>query len=477
MRVTAIDRYEIDPGTVTEWTLAAPERLRRSSVPPSYNQRFHLDTARTQGVGRSVWMAGSFDVPGQPDPDTLRRTFDTFIRRHDALWTGFDVHPDRIERHIVSPDALGLERSAPREFTDTTALRNHLRDRFTRVCDPLTFPAFLFATVERDTRTTIIAAFDHTIVDGYSLAIAVRELSTIHEILAFDPEATAAEVDALLGPAGSFMAFCETEHQAGREATVTTGDPRVRAWAKFYDDCGGTAPSFPLDLGVEAGRPVAQASDVQTVLGGAESDRFEEHCLRAGGTMFTGILAALAMALRLEGGPDRLPLQFPLHTRRDPRWENAVGWLTTSAPLTVPITEGDFATTLVDTHAAFRSALTLGGLSMGQIHAGVGERYRRTRTDLFMASYIDYRRLAGSERHGELNAHHISNVTVCDDAQFWVSRTGGGLSLRSRFPNTATGHTTIGRFVARLSAVLGAVAQQGIAAPARPSVAVRVREA
>lgn len=463
MHVTAIDRFDIAPGTVTEWTVASRGDAHMSSVPPSYNQRFHLNTARAQGRGASVWMAASFDVAGRASQQILKRTFETFTRRHDTLWTGFEVYPNHIQRRVLEPEGISFEASAPCRFRDRGKLRHHLRRRFTQVCDPLTFPAFLFTTVERAKSTTVIAAFDHTLVDGLSLAIAVRELSTIYELFRLDPGASALAVNAFLGAPGSFMDYCADEDRLSRQRPVSPCDPRIRAWAKFYRDCGGTAPSFPLDLGVRADDPVAQASDVQTILSGSESLLFEEHCLHAGGTMFTGILAALALAIRLEGGPARVPLQFPLHTRRDPRWENAVGWLTTSAPLTVAVTDGDFASTLVDTHAAFRNALALGGLNMKQIHDGVGDCYRRTHTDLFMMSYIDYRRVAGAARHRELNARHISNVTVCDDAQFWVSRTESGLSLRSRFPDTTAAHVTINRFVARLSAVLSAVTQQGIA--------------
>ncbi|MGW0177717.1 condensation domain-containing protein [Rhodococcus sp. NPDC003322] len=460
MHVTAIDRYDIEPGTLTEWTFAPTDDLVHSDVPPSYNQQFHLDTARKHGVGSSVWMAASFDVPGPLDRAALRRTFELTIRRHDALWTGFEVRPDRISRLTVPPHAVAVTDSRPVVFDDTRALRSHLRGRFTEVCDPLTFPAFLFATVERAGSSTVIAAFDHTIVDGYSLVIAVRELRQIYELLCATPELDDSDVHTELDDPGSFMSFCVEENA---EQDVDASDPRIQAWARFYEACGGTAPSFPLDLGVEPGKPAPQASDVRRILDAADAARFEEVCLGAGGTMFTGVLTAIGTALRREGAPTILPLQFPLHTRLDPRWEGSIGWLTTSAPITVQIDDADdFATSLTETHASFRSSLTLRGVSMPQVRAGVGDGYRRTGTDLFMVSYIDYRRLAGTEHHRDINAHHISNVTVCDDAQFWVSRTTEGLSIRSRLPNTPVARSTIERFLSGLAAVLAEVCTRGV---------------
>ena len=46
MHVTSIDRYGLDPGIVTEWSLQpADGAVTESEVPPSYNQHFHLETA------------------------------------------------------------------------------------------------------------------------------------------------------------------------------------------------------------------------------------------------------------------------------------------------------------------------------------------------------------------------------------------------------------------------------------------------
>lgn len=460
MHVTAIDRYDIEPGTLTEWTLAPAGETLRSEVPPSYNQQFHLETARTHGAGHSVWMAASFDMPTPLDRAVLRRTFELIIRRHDALWTGFEVLPDRITRLQVPPQAVAVTDSRPVTFDDTGALRAHLRARFTAVCDPLTFPAFLFATVERAGSTTVIAAFDHTIVDGYSLAIALHELRQAYELLCTTPELTDHDVHNELGDPGSFMNFCIQE-SAGED--VDSADPRIRGWARFYEACGGTTPRFPLALGVTPGAPAPQASDVRGLLDAADTARFEEACLDAGGAMFTGLLTAIGTALRREGAPAAVPLQFPLHTRLDPRWEGAIGWLTTSAPITLQIDDPDgFAASLVDTNNSFRSSLDLLGVSMRQVRAGVGDGYRRTSTDLFMVSYIDYRRLPGNERHRDVNAHHISNVTVCDDAQFWVSRTPEGLSIRSRFPDTPLAQATIARFLTGLVTTLAEVCTLGV---------------
>ncbi|MFZ2173026.1 MAG: condensation domain-containing protein [Rhodococcus sp. (in: high G+C Gram-positive bacteria)] len=462
--MTSIDRYMLEPGAVTEWSVASdPNSLSSSDVPPSYNQQFHLDTARTHGVGHSVWMAAAFDLPGRLDRGAFEQALVHFIRRHDSLQSGFDVRPDSLSRVELDPDNVTVIASETSNTATADELRGLLRRRFTEACDPLTFPAFLFATIERDSHYTVVSAFDHTLVDGYSLVIALGELRQIYErLLAADGmiEITAADLTAALGDPGSFVRYCELE----AETPVTdVDDPRVREWTRFYQRCGGTAPSFPLDLGVEAGEPAPQGADVRTLLDACDTDRFEQICLESGGSLFTGTLTAMGMVVRSISGLSRMPLQFPLHIRQDAQWANALGWLTTSAPLTVEMTpDGDFQNSLAHTHASFRTALTLKGVTMAQVREALGDGYRRTRTDVFMVSYIDYRRLPGSEDHELLNAHHISNVTMADDAQFWISRTHRGLALRSRFPETPTARRTVTEFLDLLCDVLQDICERGV---------------
>ncbi|WP_240945270.1 condensation protein [Rhodococcus sp. HNM0569] len=468
MKVTSIDRYVLEPGVVTEW-LVSPTVARRSATPPSYNQRFHLDTARTHGVGRSVWMAAAFDLPGELDRDALELALRHFIARHDTLHSGFDVGPEHMHRVDFDPAQVAVTASTPVAIDDAGELRDHLRTHFTEVCDPLTYPAYTFATVERAGHHTVISAFDHTLVDGYSLVIALGELRSIYESFSGregscaggerDASDTARALTEKLGDAGSFLSYCRLESE---QPAADPDDPRIGEWGRFYARCGGTAPSFPLDLGVEPGRPAPQGADVRELLGEADTAAFEELCVAGGGSLFTGTLTAIATALESMGASSVLPMQFPLHTRRDPQWANAIGWLTTSAPIVVEV-DGDFVSSLRATHAAFRHALTLGGVTMSQVIDSLGSSYRRTRTDVFMVSYIDYRKLPGTADHERLNAHHISNVTMADDAQFWISRTTRGLALRSRFPDTAVANATIADFLDVLTATLESVAGGGVA--------------
>ncbi|MGC0364946.1 hypothetical protein ABH922_002930 [Rhodococcus sp. 27YEA15] len=467
MHVTSIDRYALEPGVVTEWTLQpAADAISQSQVPPSYNQYFHLETARIHGVGRSVWMAAAFDLPGTLNRPALELALRLFVRRHDTLHTGFEVGETTV-RITLDENEAGFAASEPVAFSTTGELRSHLKKRFTAVCDPLTFPAYTFATVERGDHYTVLSAFDHTLVDGYSLVIALGELRQIYQgVSALDDLGdcdAVAEVTSRLGDPGSFVRYCELEADG---EIPEPDDPRITEWARFYETCDGTSPSFPLDLGVEAGKPAPQGADVRVLLDMEQTARFDDICLAAGGSVFTGILTAMGLSVQKLTGQSVMPLQFPLHIRNDPRWADAIGWLTTSAPITVTLApDSDFVASLEHTHASFRVALTLEGVTMAQVRDALGENVRRTRTDVFMVSYIDYRKLPGTDDHEELNAHHVSNVTVADDVQFWISRTNKGLSLRSRFPDTATANAAMQRFLTELDRVVRGICADSVTVP------------
>ncbi|GAB3496906.1 condensation domain-containing protein [Amycolatopsis cihanbeyliensis] len=450
MRVTTIEHYTPEPGEVIEWsatpaTRAAVTTAARSPIPPSFNQRFHFETARRRDPGPGTWLALAFDLPGRVDPAVLHDVFEYWLRRHETLRSGFHARTGEIERFVLPPERVALDREHLGEFPTADGLRAHLRGRLDAVCRPTRdWPSSLLAAILRPDRSTVFCGFDHRDVDGYSLAIAVHELQELYR-----------PGSAELPEPGSFLDFCAAEQ------ADPVPDPEhevVRAWDEFLAACGGTPPAFPLELGVEPGQPVAQAADCRPLLDAGGAAEFERACRALGGSMFTGVLTATGLAARRLGAGGVVRLLTPMHTRTDPRWENAIGWLTTVAPMALDVRSGRFSSALPLVHREFREALDLGRVRAPLVLAALGPRFRRGSDDVFMVSYTDYRRFPGSARHVEANAQHISNVTVADDAQFWVSRTHEGLFLRSRYPGTDLATRQVTAFtdtLARLLAVPG----------------------
>ncbi|WP_439032472.1 condensation domain-containing protein [Gordonia terrae] len=435
MHVTTIDRYTPGGGELLAWTVHTSAAPRPSAVPPSFNQSVHL-----AGAGEaSTWLAAAFTVDGRVDRPALGLAYRALIDRHGTLRSSFAVRADGVERSVHDPRHLELRAQTLAEASSGAEIRNRLREALDAACHPLGSSAYLLAAIDRDRESTIICGFDHCHVDAYSISIVIDDLHRLYE--GFRRRPGSFDIGEL-PMSGDFIDFCAEESQA---APVGLGDPRMRGWLRFFDDRDGALPTFPLDLGVPAGEVAPQAAEVRTLLGPAATARFDVLCRSNGSSLFGGTLAAMADAVRRCGGGPELALLFPMHTRREERWRNAVGWFTTNAPLRV-VSTGDLVETIRRVGPDLRRAVRLGEVPVPQVIAAMGG-LRRDRADIFMVSYVDYRFLPGAQSHAAIDAHHISNATTADDAQFWISRTEGGLAIRTRHPDTLAAHRTIRRFV------------------------------
>lgn len=470
VRVTTIDRYTPRPGPVTRWRIDLTDApWVTSSVPPSFNQRFHLAGARSAPSGQTVFLAAAFDVDGPVDHKALERSFTALVDRHDTLRCGFVARdaPDGgvdIVRRVHDVRRMRLLPDPPVETATTADARATVRRLLADACSPLGEPDHLFAAVDRLDRSTILCGFDHAHVDAWSIAVVVDDLRMLYEGFraepgAFDP--------ARLGPVGSFLAHCAEEAEDDRDHAAL---PAMDDWRAFFARHDNTPPSFPAHLGLAPGATAAQAVDLRTLADATTADRVDEACRASGASTFAGVLAAMAHAARDVGLGEELSLLFPMHTRRAARRETAVGWFTTNAPLTVRAHD-DLAATVAATGADLRTAVGLGAVPIGAVVEAVGG-LTFVRSDVFMVSYVDYRRLPGAAHHAGLDAHHISNVTRADDVQIWISRTDEGLALRTRLPDTPAAHDVVGRFLdavvaiaARVPTVLDAAGPD----PARPA--------
>ncbi|MGU3292207.1 condensation domain-containing protein [Williamsia sp. M5A3_1d] len=440
MRVTTIDRFAPAPGTLVAWTVdATASTAVVSAVPPSFNQSHHLATAAADPNGESTWLAASFDVDGSVDLKAIERAFLALITRHGTLHSGFVRTGGSIVRHLHDPAALQLIASAPRSLTTTAAVRDALWEGLRHDCTPFGDPGCHLAAIDRRDRSTIVCGFDHAHVDAYSMAIVVDDLARLYEGYRAEPGAFDPRV---LPPAASFVDHCADEADDTRDFSR---HPAMRRWTEFFARHDRRPPEFPLDLGLSPGDRARQAVDVRELLGPRDTADFAEACADAGSSVYAGLLAAMAHAVRDLGGSAEMPVLFPMHTRRSRRWENAVGWFTTNAPVTITV-DADLPATIARAGPAVREAVALGEVPLPRVLEAIGG-LRAGRTDIFMVSYVDYRRLPGAHAHDAVDATHISNVTTADDAQFWISRTGGGLALRTRYPDTAVARTTMAAFL------------------------------
>ncbi|MER7766726.1 hypothetical protein [Kitasatospora sp. NPDC096140] len=465
MHVLTVDDYRPPPGRLvvlapTAATVAAAAGARATGEPPGANERFHLASALHRPQARN-WLACAFDLPFRADPAVLAAGFTRFARRHPTLRSGLRTGPDdRVERFAVPADSLAFTVVEVGADEEQDHLAHHgVRERLTalldRACRPLAWPSYACAAVLREASTTVVCGFDHCHADAHSLAIAAEELTEILDAL------TRGRTPRLAPTAGRASSHRTVHPPEPGGRTVHPPEPggpararaRARAldvWEQFLAEGDGALPSFPLPLGTDPGGSApSQRSDHRRLLDAAGTAALEHRCRQADGTLFTGLLAATALAVRAAGTPAPLRLLVPLHTRHRPQTARSIGWFTTVAPLTLDLGgAGTLTAALPAARAAFRRSRETAGLPLGETVAALGDRLRPTGGDVFMLSHLDYRTVSTTgEPPRARNPHHLSRASVTDTVQLWFSRTRDGLFLRTRHPDTGTAGRTVARFL------------------------------
>ncbi len=423
MLVTSADLWTPAPGTVVSWDVepGVPPRRR---VDLSLNQRNHL--AAAVAGEPSVWMAAGFDVEGPVDVAALEGAYRAVVARHSALQVGAEMVDAAVHGRHHDPADLRWTRRADVRTSTVDETRDHVRAQLDAACWPLSYPAFWPAAISRPDRSTVVLGLDHLHVDAYSLAVLVDDLHTVYTGLAHDGRAPDL-------PETS----CFAAGLADPPPPVAADDARLRSWHDFLARQDHRLPTFPLSLGVELGERAAQRTEVSVLGDAGVADRRGDHARLHGGSTATAALAALACAVADVGGPAVLPLLMPVHLRSTPAERRTVGWLTTTVPLELA-THPDPCATLAHAARAVEAARAMAAVPLDQVLGTASRPLVRERADVFMASYLDYRRLPGHQELQGRRAHHVSAPTVADDLQVWVSRTSEGLGVRVRTPATLT---------------------------------------
>ncbi|ARZ66066.1 condensation domain-containing protein [Streptomyces sp. HU2014] len=461
MRATDIQRCEIRPGRVVEWTLhrTAVEAATRSpddARPPAYVQESHVRTARSvhqDGLSVPTWLGTAFDIPGEADLDVLHAALRDWTRRHETLRSGFRWAGDDLRRFTLDAEAVVLHREDIGDFADTTALTRYLQDRFDAVANALTWPNFIFAAVVRDGCTSVYMAFDHSNVDAYSIQ---RIPAEIHELYAAGLDGRAVETP----PAASYLDFCATERaEADR---IDGGHAIVARWREFIGRCGGRLPDFPLDLGLAPEGPLpAQKFLDEMLVDDADAEAFEAYCRPYGGSL-VGVLAALALIVRDLGGQEVYRTVVPFHTRVRSRWSDSVGWYVGGAPIEIPVARApDLDSALEMVRTGLRENSRLSRVPLARVLRLLGSDFRPTSPDLYsIVSFIDARGVPGAERWRDLKAYGLIRVSYGDQVCVWITRLHEGLQFACRYPDTDVAHKSMLRCVERLRELIVSVARE-----------------
>ncbi|MCX5337495.1 MULTISPECIES: condensation domain-containing protein [unclassified Streptomyces] len=461
MRMTDLQRCEIRPGRLVEWTLhpasvGAARALPDDARPPAYVQESHIRTARTvreDGLFVPTWLGTAFDIPGRVELDVLQGALEAWMLRHETLRSGFRWAGDEMRRFTLDSAAVALHREDIGEFADTVTLTRYLQDRFDVAADALTWPNFLFTAVVRDDGASVYMAFDHSNVDAYSIH---RITAEIHELYAagLDGRVVAPE------PVASYVDFCADERSDADRIDDT--HQVVGRWREFIARCDGRLPNFPVDLGLDPEGPLPEQRFVQEMLvDAADAAAFEAYCRPYGGSL-VGVVAAVALAAREISGLSVYRTVVPFHTRVKSRWADSVGWYVGGAPVEIPVERAvDFDAALELVRTALRDTRALSRMPLARVLRLLGADFRPTSPDLYsIVSYVDSRGIPGAERWQELKAYGLIRVSYGDQVCAWVTRVPEGLQFACRLPDTPAADKNMRRCAELLRARIVAVARE-----------------
>ncbi|MEV4925901.1 condensation domain-containing protein [Streptomyces roseoverticillatus] len=463
--MTDIQRCEVRPGRLVEWTLhrtavEAALELPDDSRPPAYVQESHVRTARSvrqDGLFVPTWLGTAFDIPGDVDLDALQVALRAWTLRHETLRSGFRWAGDEMRRFTLDAGAVVLHREDVGHFSDAETLTRYLQDRFDTAADALSWPNFIFAAVVREDGTSVYMAFDHSNVDSYSIQ---RITAEIHELYA----AALAGRAVAAAPAASYVDFCATERTDADRIDDTHAI--VARWREFIARCDGKLPNFPVDLGLRPEGPLPTQKFLHEMLvDDADAAAFEAYCRPYGGSL-VGVLAAVALIVREIGGVQVYRTVVPFHTRVKSQWSDSVGWYVGGAPIEVPVARAaDFDGALEMVRSALRENRLLARMPIARVLRLLGSDFRPTSPDLYsIVSFVDARGIPGSERWQDLKAYGLIRVSYGDQVCAWITRLHEGLQFAARYPDTDVAYKNMRVCVERLREFIVAVARQELVA-------------
>jgi hypothetical protein len=444
MKFIQILEEPIEPGGLVEWTPFVPGGLgawHRDPRLTSHNHEQHLRGAfeyrlrtRREG-GRESWLGVAIEFDEPLSIPALRAALRRWIDRHEVLRSHVIIRHDGLARLSNDPGTVQLKMGRIGWYNESGPLVEQIAGAFDRTTAPLQWPAYMFATVGRESSFTLLFAADHSLVDGYSLIMSQFELTALYRAARdhHEPE---------LPPVGSYVDFSAAER---READQSGADhPAVSTWLGFLRSGDGDMP--PMFRTPPAGTPppghntdtenaVAQPSLSGMIADDATANRFTAVCSEAGGSLTAGVLAAFAMVHHELTGDPEFRCVLPRHTRDDARWLTALGWFVALAPFCLDMSDSP----------TFDQAVARSTAELKRSRQGAALPFLRV-ADLigyqgsprFVISFIDTRYAPGAAeadagRATVLRSHSYSP----DEVLIWINRTPSGLRFSARSPVVA----------------------------------------
>ncbi|WP_251452479.1 hypothetical protein [Microbacterium sp. Marseille-Q6648] len=211
-----------------------------------------------------------------------------------------------------------------------------------------------------------------------------------------------------------------------------------------------------LIAGLDGALPESAAGDISSAAGAVEPFAVHTALLEARPPAPAEVTARWREITRVTRALSGAPLRavFPVHSRFEQRWHDAVGWFITNS--VIECRDADPAACA----AAVRQAVALGSHPLAPILAPYGGM--PVAPGMFALSWLDTRRLP-VDLPPDLQIQYVSSVIESDDVMVWFVVNDSGLHLRYRCPDTPEATASVVRWVDAATTALRVLADAEVA--------------
>ncbi|UOQ56207.1 GNAT family N-acetyltransferase [Leucobacter allii] len=436
MRLTHVAHLRLPFGRLLGYEVRAiPAPATAPALPVSFDQRRHVGAGDRAGS----WMALSLELPGPVPRERLAEAWLAVIARHGTLRSVF-VPTDAGTSSAASPGVPRLREATvsggawvEHAVAPGAAVNETLRAVLDAACRPYAAPSHRLCVLETATGPTVVIAADHAHVDMWSMLVIARDF-----LAALDALAAGRPVRLPVAPAFA-------EHTAALRDRPPAPIGVHRRWREILGACDDLMPRFPLPLGSTESQP--ERVELRDVLDVDASAAFSAQARAEGVSTLSLAVSAMTAATRELAG---MPLRavFPVHSRTEERWHDAVGWFITNS--VIESSEPDPASCA----AAVREAVELGSWPLAEILAPWGGMPEAP--GMFAISWLDLRRLPVRVDSLGLRAQYVGAAIRTDGVMLWFILDESGLHLRCRYPDTPEARRNVGAWLDRLVGLMRA---------------------
>lgn len=405
--------------------------------PASFAQQRLWFLAQLPGGSTAYNETLAFLLTGPLDRGVLTAALDTLTDRHETLRTRLVAEGGGVCQHIDPPgsgatlDVEDLSSAADPEGRVAVCQREEAAREFDLAAGPLWCGRLLVLGAARH---VLLLTFHHSIYDGASMNVMMKEVGLVYEALA------AGVPDGLPELRLQYADYADAQRES-----VLGG--ALAAQESYWRDVLADAPPV-LELPLPGPRPAEQCYTGGRV--GFELDADVTAALRSlarehGATLFVAVLTGWAVLLSRLSGQQDIVVGSPVAGRRGPGTAGLIGFLVNSLPLRVDLSGSPTAAqALARTRAVVRDALAHQDLPFERIVEVVNPPRSAAHTPLFqtMLAWVpdrhDLLKLPGIETAPLPIAHAPAKFDLALSAAESQGRVTGHLDHATALLDTAT---------------------------------------